>query len=151
VYGLRLAYALPRLPIVVLGRYKHATLKGETDAFGSAAGTVASSPSTPLVGAATVSRNNSEATGKRQDMELGLQYDFAPAARFSSFVRVSYTQTELKIRGRATGGAGFGGTIGDLTTNSFSTAGMRSDPDEPLAGSAAGKLKGIKFSVGVEF
>jgi hypothetical protein len=151
VYGLRLAYAVPRLPITVLGRYKHSKLKGETDAFGSSAGTVASSPSAPLVGAATVTRNNADATGKRQDMEFGLQYDFAPASRFSSFVRISYTQSELKIRGLPTGGAGFGGTIGDLTTNSFSSAGMSTEPSEPGVGKAAGKLTGIKFAVGVEF
>jgi hypothetical protein len=151
VYGVGLAYAVPRMPVSLFGRYKHSELKGATDAFGSAAGTVASSPSAPLVGAATVTRNDAKATGKRQDMEIGVQLDFAPASRVSSFARISWTQSDLKIRGRTTGGAGFGGTIGTLTTNSFATAGMRADPDDPQVGKAAGKLRGMKLSVGVKF
>lgn len=103
------------------------------------------------MGAATVTRNNAEADAKRHDMEFGLQYDFAPSARIGSFVRLSYTMTELKIRGAPTGGAGFGGTIGTLTTNSFSSAGMSSTPEEPTVGRASGKLKGVRFTVGVEF
>lgn len=151
VYGLRLQYAIPRLPVGLFGRYKNSKLKGETTAFGSSAGTVASSPSAPLVGAATVTRADAKATGTREDLEFGLQYDFVPAARISSFVRLSWTQSDLKIRGLPTGGAGFGGTIGTLTTNSFSNAGMSTTPDEPGVGKAAGKLRGIRFSVGLEF
>lgn len=151
VYGLGLAYAVPHMPINLFGRYKNSKLKGQTTAFGSAVGSVASSPSAPLVGAATVTRADAKATGTREDMELGLQYDFTAASRISSFVRLSWTRSDLKIRGRPTGGSGFGGTIGTLTTNSFSTAGMRADPDDPQVGRAAGKLSGMKFSVGVEF
>ncbi len=151
VYGLRLSYVMPRVPVSLFGRYKHSELKGETDSFGSSAGTVASSPSAPLVGAATVTRNDAKATGKREDLELGLQYDFTRSSRINSFVRVSWTQSDLKISGRRTGGAGFGGTIGTLTTNSFATAGMSVDTGDPQVGKAAGKLRGMKFSVGVEF
>jgi hypothetical protein len=149
VYGLRLAYAIPQFPLQVLARYKHSKLDGKTDAFGSAAGSVASSPSAPLVGAATVTRNDADATGKLDTLEYGLQYDFSPGARTSSFVSVTYTDTSLKIRGLPTGGAGFGGTIGTLTTNSFAQAGMASTT--PMVGKARGSLKGFKLTVGVGF
>jgi hypothetical protein len=149
VYGLRLAYAVPRTPLRVLARYKYSKLDGKTDAFGSAAGSIASSPSAPLVGAATVTRNDADAKGKTRDLEYGLQYDFAPSARVSSFVSLTYSETRLDIRGLPTGGAGFGGTIGTLTTNSFAQAGMASTI--PMVGKARGSLKGMKFTVGIEF
>jgi hypothetical protein len=149
VYGLRLAYVVPRMPFSVVGRYKHSKLDGKTTAFGSAAGSVASSPSAPLVGAATVTRADGKATGKLHDMEFGLQYDFSATVRTSSFVRVTYTRKELKIRGLRTGGAGFGGTINDLTINSSAIAGM--SPPGLTVGKASGKLQGFQFAVGFEF
>jgi hypothetical protein len=102
------------------------------------------------VGAATVTRNSAEARARRHDLEFGVQYRFAPFSRFGSFVQVSYTSSELKIRGLPTGGAGFGGTIGDLTTSSFSNAGMSADPGTTV-GKSAGKLEGVKLAVGVAF
>jgi hypothetical protein len=141
VAGLRLKYTPPQFPVSVVARYKYSKLDGKSDSFGRAVGTVASSPSAPLVGAATVTRNDADAKADIHDQEYGLQYDFGGAS-VSSFVSVTYTMTKLKLNGPPTGGAGFGGTIGDLTTNSFSSA---------SAEDSSGKWKGIAFTVGVEF
>ncbi len=96
---------------------------GHTDSFGRVAGTVASSPSAPLVGAATVTRNNADATANIVEMQLGVQWDFElrciPA---TAFFRSAFECQYWKLNGPPTGGAGFGGTIGELTTNSFSSA-----------------------------
>lgn len=104
------------------GRGSH--LAGQTDSFGRVAGTVASAPSTPLLGAATVTRNNSDATMDIWEMQVGTQLDFGlqclPKAK--AFFRAAFEGQLWEIDGRPTGGAGFGGTIGTLTTNSFSSA-----------------------------
>ena len=100
-------------------------LGGHTDSFGRSAGTVASSPSAPLVGAATVSRNNAESEMDIVEFQAGTQWDFAlrriPA---NAFFRAAVEYQMWDIDGPPTGGAGFGGTIGELTTNSFSSAGI---------------------------
>ena len=84
-----------------------------------------SSPSAPLVGAATVTRNNAEADLVTLEAQTGVQFEFAlemlPA---TAFFRVGAEYQDWDINGPPTGGAGFGGTIGDLTTNSFSAAGL---------------------------
>jgi hypothetical protein len=149
VYGLRLDYRIPRTPLRVLAGYRYSKLDGKTDAFGSVAGSIASSPSAPLVGAATVTRNDADAKGRIQDLEYGLRYDFTPSDRIGSFISLTHTGTTLKIRGQPTGGAGFGGTIGTLTTNSFAQAGMASTT--PGVGKARGSLKGLKLTVGIGF
>jgi len=141
VAGLRLKYTPPQFPVSVVARYKFSKLDGRSDSFGRSVGTVASSPSAPLVGAATVTRNDAKAKAEVHDQEYGLQYDFGGAA-LKSFVSVTYTLTRLNLNGLPTGGAGFGGTIQDLTTNSFSAAG---------AVNSSGKWKGVSFTVGVEF
>lgn len=146
LYGLRLNYAIPQLPVRVLASYRYSKLDGKTTTFGSASGTVTSSPSAPLVGAATVIRPVEKAKGKTQDLEFGLQYDLRSGARTQSFVSVTYTDTSLKIKGSPAGGAGFGGTIGTLTTNSFASGGMSRTP-----GKAEGSLKGMKLTVGLNF
>lgn len=96
---------------------------GHTDSFARAAGTVASSPSAPLVGAATVTRANADATTNIAEMQIGVQWDFElrciPA---SAFFRTGFECQYWKLNGPPTGGAGFGGTIGELTTNSFASA-----------------------------
>jgi hypothetical protein len=141
LFGLRLDYRLPSLPVRVVARYSYSKLDGQSDSFGRAVGTVASSPSAPLVGAATVTRNNAEAKMIVQDMEFGAQYEFELGGR-SSFLRASWMRAKWAIDGLPTGGAGFGGTIGTLTTNSFSSASAdRSD----------GLLSGGMLTVGLEF
>jgi hypothetical protein len=98
---------------------------GHSDSFGRAAGTVASSPSAPLVGAATVTRNNADADLVTWEAQTGVQFEF-PLAMFpaTAFFRVGAEYQDWDINGPPTGGAGFGGTIGTLTTNSFSSAGL---------------------------
>ena len=96
---------------------------GHTDSFGRAAGAVASSPSAPLVGAATVTRNNADGGLVIWELQTGLQCELKlrryPA---TAFFRVAFEYQNWNTIGPPTGGAGFGGTIGTLTTNSFSSA-----------------------------
>jgi hypothetical protein len=86
---------------------------------------VASSPSAPLVGAATVTRNNAKSDLQIAEIQVGVEWDYAleciPA---NFFFRTAYEYQDWNIVGPPTGGAGFGGTIGELTTNSFSAAGL---------------------------
>lgn len=103
-------------------------LAGQSDAFGRSAGSVADSPSAPLVGAATVRRNDADATLVILETQVGIQWDFPlygwPA---TAFFRTAFEYQYWDLGILPTGGAGFGGTIGELTTNSFSTA-----PREPV-------------------
>jgi hypothetical protein len=46
---------------------------------------------------------------------------FVPA---NAFFRTALEYQQWDIDGPPTGGAGFGGTIGELTTNSFASAGL---------------------------
>lgn len=98
---------------------------GHSDSFGRAAGAVASSPDLPIVGAATVTRNNSDADLVTWEAQLGVQFEFElrhlPA---TAFLRVAAEYQDWDINGPPTGGAGFGGTVGNLTTNSFASAGL---------------------------
>jgi len=98
-------------------------LAGFSDAFGRSAGTVASSPSAPLVGAATVRRDEADATLVIWETQVGIQWDFplsnSPA---TAFFRTAYEYQHWGLGILPTGGAGFGGTIGEITTNSFATA-----------------------------
>lgn len=109
---------------------------GHSDSFGRAAGTVASSPSAPLVGAATVTRNNADADLVTWEAQTGVQFEF-PLEMFpaTAFFRVGAEYQDWDINGPPTGGAGFGGTIGTLTTNSFSAAGLG---DTELVGGTVG-------------
>jgi hypothetical protein len=109
---------------------------GHSDSFGHAAGAVASSPSAPLVGAATVTRNNADADLVTWEAQTGVQFEF-PLAMLpaTAFFRVGAEYQDWDINGPPTGGAGFGGTIGTLTTNSFSSAGL--GDTELIGGSAA--------------
>lgn len=111
---------------------------GHSDSFGRAAGAVADSPSSPLVGAATVTRDNVESDLMIWEAQFGMQAEFAlrclPA---TAFLRAAIEYQNWDITGPPTGGAGFGGTIGDLTTNSFSRAGL-GDTEVKGASVAAG-------------
>jgi hypothetical protein len=109
--------------LILGGRFSY--LGGFTDSFGRSDGTVASSPSAPLVGAATVRRDGAEATATISELQAGLQADY-PLANLpaSVFIRTTVEYQHWNIDGLPTGGAGFGGTIGELTTNSFASAGL---------------------------
>ncbi|MCA9093669.1 MAG: hypothetical protein KDA68_09300 [Planctomycetaceae bacterium] len=101
------------------------SLWGQTDSYGRAAGAVASSPSAPLLGAATVTRNNAKADLQIAEIQVGLEWNHAlECVPANFFCRTSYEYQYWNINGLPTGGAGFGGTIGELTTNSFSSAGL---------------------------
>src|SRR5205085_190558 len=108
---------------VLGGRFSY--LGGHTDSFARADGTVASSPSAPLVGAATVRRMEGEAHATISELQTGVQVDmplaYVPA---SAFFRTTLEYQNWCIHGLPTGGAGFGGTIGEITTNSFASAGL---------------------------
>jgi hypothetical protein len=98
---------------------------GHSDSFGRAAGAVAASPSAPLVGAATVTRNNAESDLVVWETQAGLQFEMAlrnyPA---KAFLRLAFEYQNWDINGPPTGGAGFSGTIETLTTSSFSSASL---------------------------
>ena len=112
-------------PFTFFSSFRGSYLGGHSDSFGRSAGTVASSPSAPLVGAATVSRRNADAELDIWEYQVGLQMDFPlkyiPA---NAFFRTALEYQQWDIDGPPTGGAGFGGTIGELTTNSFASAGI---------------------------
>ncbi len=125
--------------LVLGGRFSY--LSGFTDSFGRASGTIADSPSAPLVGAATVRRDGASAHATISELQAGLQADyplaFVPA---SAFIRTTVEYQNWNIDGFPTGGAGFGGTIGELTTNSFARAGL---------GDA--QLIGVSLAVGINW
>ncbi len=77
----------------------------------SAAGAVASSPSAPLVGQATVFRN----VGEKYGTSLGFGMDVKLTDNLVA--RLEYVYDRYSIP--PIGGAGFGGTIGEITVNSF--------------------------------
>lgn len=125
VIGLSVRRQIADLPVYGFcsGRASHLT--GHTTSFGRAEGTVASSPSTPLIGAATVTRNNAPANADIGELQAGMQLDYELArVPAGVFVRMAFEYQYWNINGRPTGGAGFGGTIGELTTNSFASAGL---------------------------
>lgn len=75
------------------------------------------------------------------ETRYGLQADFgAPGARFKSFARLTYERMNWELDGPPTGGAGFGGTLNDLTTNGFTTAGL-----------GGVEMEGWSLSVGMAF
>jgi hypothetical protein len=59
------------------------------------------------------------------ELQTGLQLDY-PLATIpaSAFIRTTYEYQNWMVHGKPTGGAGFGGTIGEITTNSFASAGI---------------------------
>jgi hypothetical protein len=124
-YGGTLRHQIFSPHIMAFATVRGSALYGSSDSFGRADGTVASSPSAPLVGAATVRRNNSDARLYIYELETGAEFEY-PLAQIPAtfFFRASYEMQNWDIDGKPTGGAGFGGTIGDLTTNSFASAGL---------------------------
>jgi hypothetical protein len=112
-------------PIYFFATLRGTNAYGQTDSFGRAAGVVVSNPSTPLAGAATVTRNNADARMEIIETQIGLDIEHQlRCCRAKTFFRVAGEYQYWELSGRPTGGAGFGGTIGDLTTNSFASAGL---------------------------
>lgn len=102
-----------------------AALSGQTDSYGRSAGTIASSPSAPLVGAATVTRANADADMYMAEIQLGIEWNYGLRSLPANFFfRTAYEYQDWNIKAPPTGGAGFGGTIGELTTSSFAAAGI---------------------------
>jgi hypothetical protein len=124
-YGGTLRRQIGRSNLYAFGGVRGSELYGHSNSMGRSDGTVASSPSAPLVGAATVARNGAEAVMGIFETQLGLELECplqdVPA---NFFFRVAYEYQNWDIDGPPTGGAGFGGTIGELTTNSFARAGL---------------------------
>jgi opacity protein-like surface antigen len=84
----------------------------------SSGGLVISSPSAPLAGAATVTRTF--APENLIGNTIGGGFEFKATDDLSvrgEYLRDTYTWSHLPI-----GGAGFGGTIGNVTTNGFAAA-----------------------------
>ncbi len=84
----------------------------------SSGGVVISSPSAPLVGAATVTRNF--APENLIGNTIGGGFEFKTTDDLSirgEYLRDTYSWSHAPI-----GGAGFGGTIGNITTNGFAMA-----------------------------
>jgi hypothetical protein len=105
------------------GRYSY--LGGHTTSFGRSDGTVASSPDPPLVGAATVTRADADAELDITEIQTGVQVDFElTVLPVNAFFRTMFEYQFWDIDAPPTGGAGFGGTIGEITTNSFASAGI---------------------------
>ncbi|QDU29778.1 hypothetical protein ETAA8_48930 [Anatilimnocola aggregata] len=110
------------LSFIWSGRGSH--LWGHYDAFNRAAGTVASSPSAPLVGAETQRIDNAPGTLDIIETQLGLQYEFQVVELpINCFFRTSFEFQRWNMAGPAPTPTGFGGTIGELTTNSNAAGG----------------------------
>jgi hypothetical protein len=139
--ALSVDYRVADWPLHVFVGYRTSDLDGESDSFGRAVGTLAVSPNPPLIGAATVTRNNVDETDMTIDeWQVGVRFDFGLGQTARGFVHATYETQDWELDGPPTGGAGFGGTSSDITLNSFSSAGL---------GSA--DLKGIAFATGVRW
>lgn len=102
-------------------------LFGEADMFARAAGAVSSSPSAPLVGADTDSDLNAPSTLNIIESQLGVQYEFEFLnVPFNYFVRCAFEFQHWNVNNSEDSATGFGGTIGELTTNSTVTGGSGS-------------------------
>ncbi len=107
----------PQLSVFASSGWSYGEVAGSIGS--SAGGMVISQPSFPLVGAATVLRQH--------DLEQILGSSVGVGAEFKAsdnfFVRGEYLRDTYVWNHAPTGGAGFGGTIGNLTTNSFASSG----------------------------
>lgn len=110
-------------------------LWGLSDSFSRTVGTVAASPNAPLVGAATVTRNNAVASATIAELQVGLELDFQLHPwPVHAFFRTAFELQHWDIDTLPTGGTGFGGTISDLTVNGFSSINSPLRPDAQLYG-----------------
>ncbi|RJT36419.1 hypothetical protein D3227_20240 [Mesorhizobium waimense] len=93
-----------------------------SDTYGASIfGVVADSPSAPLAGAATVTRSGVSKTVYGFSIGGGVELKASEHLR----LRTEYLYDQYKSVDIAVGGAGFGGTIGDITTNSFVSPGSK--------------------------
>jgi hypothetical protein len=114
-------------------------LSGRSDIYARAVGTIASSPSAPLVGAGNDAESNVPSTLHIIESQLGLQYEFGVMDRpFNCFVRCAFEVQHWQIDNGEVVDSGFGGTIGEISTNSRAFGG---------AGSAT--LVGLGISTGL--
>lgn len=112
-------------PVSFFGSFRGSYIGGHTTSFGRSDGTIASSPSAPLVGAATVTRARADAELDIFEYQIGLQVDHKlQRLPVNAFFRAAFEYQNWDIDAPPTGGAGFGGTIGEITTNSFASAGI---------------------------
>ena len=82
---------------------------------------VADSPSAPLAGAATVTRSGVSKAVYGFSIGGGVELKASEHLR----LRTEYLYDQYKSVDITVGGAGFGGTIGDITTNSFVSPGSK--------------------------
>ncbi len=96
---------------------------GTAEGRGRASGALAVSPNPPLVGAATVTRNNAEGELAISELQVGVQWErqlkCIPA---TAFFRTAFEYQYWRLNMPPIGGAGFGGTLGDIQINSFASA-----------------------------
>jgi hypothetical protein len=138
-YGGTIRRRLGSSHLYFFSTFRGSNLSGYSDSLARADGAVASSPSAPLVGAATVTRNHAPADLGIFELQVGVEFQWAlQEVPLNFFLRVAYEYQEWSITGLPTGGAGFGGTIGELTTNSFASAGL-----------GGMTLNGVSISTGV--
>lgn len=75
------------------------------------------------------------------ETRYGVQADLGRAgSRFRSFARLTFERMEWNLDGPPTGRAGFGGTIGNLTTSGFASAGL-----------GGARLEGWSLALGTAF
>ncbi len=124
-YGGMLRRQLGTSGVYLFSGVRGSNLTGTSNSLARAVGAVASSPSAPLIGAATVTRDHAAATLGIFEFQTGLDFEYPlQSIPANCFVRVVYEYQIWAISGLPTGGAGFGGTIGEITTNSFASAGL---------------------------
>ena len=124
-YGGSLRRKIGPTPLYAFGSVRGSYLDGHSNSLGRSAGSIADSPNPPLVGAATVTRNNAESQLSIFEFQAGLEFEWPlQGLPVNFFFRTAYEYQNWVIDGPPTGGAGFSGTIGELTTNSFASAGL---------------------------
>ena len=106
----------PELSVFATGGLAYGQVQGSLGS--SSGGLVYVAPSTPLSGAATVTRTFG--LSKLQGTTIGGGFEVKATNDVS--VRGEYLRDEYSFKHAPIGGAGFGGTIGTITTNSFAAA-----------------------------
>jgi hypothetical protein len=95
---------------------------GESDGYARVSGTLAVPPNAPLVGAATVTRNDYDTTATIAELQIGLECEFPLAnVPMNVFVRGAFEYQYWTIANPPVGGAGFGGMLDNFQVNSFSS------------------------------
>ncbi len=142
--GVGVTYALAgrrpigNTPLHLFVQCRGSNIYGTADHRARVSGTVASAPSSPLVGAATVRRNDYETSASIAEVQVGLECEFPLAyVPASVFIRTAWEYQYWSIHRRPAGGAGFGGTLNDITVNSFA-----SNSQDPVGATLNGLVLG---------